>query len=277
MKKVFLPIVIFSVFVPACLVGAAEARDKTPSVDAIVHHANYVSYYQGRSGRAKVEMTITDSQDRTRHRAFTILRRDAKETDDLKDAAYWGEQKFYVYFHKPADVAETVFMVHKHLDRDDDRWLYLPALDLVKRIAATDKRTSFMGSDFFYEDVSGRSIDLDKHELQQTTKNYYVLKHTPQKPEDVEFSHYIMYVHRKSYIPVQTVYYDKNGEKYRVYTALKVENIQDFPTVTQSSMENLKTGSKTVMTYSDVKYNLDLPDDIFTERYLRKPPREHLD
>ena len=39
---------------------------------------------------------------------------------------------------------------------------------------------------------------------------------------------------------------------------------------------NLKTGSKTVMEYSDVEYDIDLPDDIFSERYLRKPPRQFL-
>ena len=41
-------------------------------------------------------------------------------------------------------------------------------------------------------------------------------------------------------------------------------------------MENLKTGSKTVMEYSDVEYDIGLPDDIFSERYLRKPPRQFL-
>ncbi len=264
----------------AVLLAAAVAMGQDDSaefsVDEIVHRSNLVSYYQGNDGRAEVKMKITDSQGRERSRRFHILRRDQKRTDELEDRAYSGKQKFYVYFQKPADVADTVFMVHKHLDRDDDRWLYLPALDLVKRIAATDKRTSFVGSNFFYEDVSGRNIDLDRHELINTTDNYYVLKHTPKKPDLVEFDHYIMYVHKSSFIPVQTEYYDKAGKKYRVYRALKVEQIEGFPTVTRSSMENLKAGSKTVMTYSGVEYNVGLPEEIFTERYLRKPPQQYL-
>lgn len=270
-----IPAALLVVFAPPA--AAQDDADAQPSVQQIVHHANYVAYYQGRDGRADVSMTITDNQGRTRSRKFTILRRDDPQTDALEDAAYRGEQKFYVYFHEPADVDGTVFMVHKHLDRDDDRWLYLPALDLVKRIAATDKRTSFVGSNFFYEDVSGRSIDLDKHELTDVTDHYYVLKHTPREPDAVEFGHYVMYVHKTSFIPVQTVYYDKSGNKHRVYSALKVEKIDGHQTVTRSSMENVKTGSKTVMTYSDVEYDTGIPDDIFTERYLRNPPREHLE
>jgi len=254
----------------------AVADDSTPSVDEIVHHANYVSYYQGKDGRAQVQMLITDNQGRKRQRSFTILRRDVPDSESIADHAYWGDQQMYVYFHRPADVNKMVFMVHKKINGDDERKLYLPALDLVKPIAAGDQRTSFVGSDYFYEDVSGRSIDDDKHELLKTTDNYYVLRHTPKDPASVEFSYYDMYVHKQTFIPVQIEFYDRNGEKYRVAKALKVETIQGFPTVTQASMENLKTGSKTEMRYSQVNYNIGLPEDVFSERYLRAPPIKYL-
>lgn len=247
-----------------------------PSVDEIIHKTNMMTYYQGQDGKAKVKMTITDDQQRTRNREFIILRKDVPQSDSLDGNAYQGEQKFYIYFNRPADVNKMVYMVWKHLQADDDRWLYLPALDLVKRIAASDKRTSFVGSDFLYEDVSGRNLDADKHELINTDDNYYILKNTPVDASSVEFSHYIMYIHKDSFLPIQIEYFDKNGEKYKVYTALKVENIQGHQTITQSEAKNLKTGSKTLMEYSDVKYDNGTPDDIFTERYLRNAPKEQL-
>ncbi|RME34683.1 MAG: outer membrane lipoprotein-sorting protein [Gammaproteobacteria bacterium] len=256
--------------------GSTAAWAQAPGVDEIVNRANLMAYYQGKDGRAKVHMTITDSQGRKREREMTILRRDTPDSDDLAGGAYRGEQKFYVYFHRPADVNKMVFMVWKHLDRDDDRWLYLPALDLVKRIAATDKRTSFVGSDFYYEDVSGRDIDEDDHELVKTTNNYYVLKNTPKDPASVEFSYYLAYIHKQSFIPVQVEYYDKNGEKYRVAKALEVKTIQGYPTVVRAQMESLKAGSRTVMEYTDVRYDIGLPEEIFTERYLRRAPRKYL-
>ena len=104
-------------------------------------------------------------------------------------------------------------MVWKHIKADDDRWLYLPALDLVKRIAASDERTSFVGSDFFYEDVSGRGLDEDVHELLETSDNYFVIKNTPKRPDDVEFSYYKMWIHKKTFLPIKTEYFDKTGEK----------------------------------------------------------------
>lgn len=253
-----------------------EPGIEEPGIEEIVQHTNHVAYYQGKDGRAQVQMVITDNQGRSRQRSFTILRRDIPDSEETADKSYLGEQQFYVYFHRPADVNKMVFLVHKKLDADDDRWLYLPALDLVKRIAASDKRTSFVGSDYFYEDVSGRSVDADTHELLKTTGNYYVLRHTPKEPASVEFAYYDMYVHKQSFIPVQTIFFDANGEKYRVATALKVETIQGYPTVTEASMENLKTGSKTLMRYSQVNYDIGLPEEVFTERYLRAPPVQYL-
>lgn len=239
------------------------------SVAEVVAKANHAAYYQGRDGKAKVQMSITDAQGRERHREFVILRYDV---DDQKDT----EQKMYVYFNRPADVNKTVFMVWKHPGKDDDRWLYLPALDLVKRIAASDERTSFVGSHFFYEDVSGRNPEEDNHELLEETKNYYVLKSTPKEKDNVEFAYYKNWIHKTTFIPVKTEFYDKNEKLYRTYEALKVETIDDFPTVTQSRMSDTHIGGQTTMTYRSVKYNIGLPGNIFTERYLRNAPRKYL-
>ncbi len=263
----------------------ADALAKDLTVDEIVNRANHVSYYQGKDGRAEVKMTITDASKQKRTREFTILRRDAdapgegegdaSQAKNLQlDRKATGEQKFYVYFSRPADVNKTAFLVWKHLDKDDDRWLYLPALDLVKRISAGDKRTSFVGSNFFYEDVSGRNIDLDRHELvpEETNATYYVLKNTPKDPSNVEFAYYKMWIHRSSFVVVQTSYYDRNDKEYRRYNAMKVENVEGYPTVVKSAMSNLSDGSNTILEYSNVDYNAGLPEDIFEERYLRRPP-----
>ena len=140
MKKRFLMFFVLSSF----LLVYAGALHAAQDVNEIIDHANKVSYYAGDDGRADVKMTIVDDQGRKRIREFVIRRHDVSEG---------REQKFYVYFKEPSDVRKMVFMVHKNITKDDDRWLYLPALDLVKRIAASDKRTSFVGSNFFYEDV----------------------------------------------------------------------------------------------------------------------------
>lgn len=235
----------------------------------VADRAAAVSYYQGGSGSADVHMKITDSQERTRERKMTILRKD--EAEDL------GRQRFFVYFQEPADVARTTFLVWKDPQAEDDRWLYLPALDLVRRIAASDERTSFVGSHFYYEDVSGRSPGEDHHELEEVTDTYYILRSTPKDPDSVEFDHYRSWIHKQTFLPVRTEYYKEDGEVYRRYEALAVETIDGFPTVVRSRMTDLERGGSTTLEYSGVEYDRGLADSIFEERYLRNPPEEVVD
>lgn len=255
----------------AALALPALAQE-TPSVDEIVQKANHMAYYQGKDGRAKVSMTIKDKQGRTRSKAFTILRMNTDNVD--------REQKFLVHFEEPADERGTVFMVHKHTGKDDDRWLYLPALDLVKQIAASDERTSFVGSNFYYEDVSGRGIDEDTHELVETTPTAYVLKNTPKDKGAVEFDSFTMYIDKTYFIPFE-IRFEKGGTVYRIAKALEVKDIvgsdgQTYKTVTKSQMNDLESGGSTELAYTLVEYGTGLKEDIFTERYLRTPPQEYL-
>lgn len=246
--------------------GTAGAEALT-DVDEIVARANLAAYYNGDDGRSEARMAIEDSQGRRQLRQFTILRR---------DQADGGDQDFMVFFSRPSDVRGTVFLVAKHVDRDDDRWLYLPGLDLVRRISAGDKRTSFVGSNFFYEDVSGRNPDVDEHTLVETTDAHYVLESRPKDPGAVEFQRYVTRIDRETFLPMKTEYYDDRDRVYRVMEVLAVEEIGGYPTVTQSRMSAPLDGGSTLMEFRYIEYDVGLPADIFSERYLRNPPVDWL-
>ncbi len=272
MRAIFTVVCVICISMPIFATEKSDPNEKmadveTIAVQTIVEKANVVAYYQGEDGKANVKMVITNKQGQKREREFNILRKDVEDN---------GDQKYFVYFQKPADVRRMTYLVLKHVDpkKDDDRWLYLPALSLTKRIAAGDKRTSFVGSDFLYEDVSGRSLTEDTHELIETTEKFFVVKNIPKQPDSVEFSYYNVSIDRKNFVPMKMEFYDKNNKLYRTIESVKVETIQDFSTVVKSLVTNLQTGSKTEMEFSDVTYNINLDDDMFTERYLQRPPRE---
>lgn len=244
-----------------------SAAQTLEDADEIVSRANLAAYYAGADGRSEVRMIITDAQDRQQRRQFTVLRR------DVEDA---GDQQFLVVFSQPSDVRNTVFLVQKHIDRDDDRWLYLPGLDLVKRISAGDKRTSFVGAHYFYEDVSGRRPSDDTHEIIETTDDFYVLRHAPVDPQSVEFASYVTWIDRETFLPMKIEYTNAAGDLYRRVEVLEVETIDDHPTVTTSRVSDLLTGGRTDMQFRFIKYDIGVPEAVFTERSLRNPPGEWL-
>ena len=243
----------------------ASAQD----IDAreIVKQAELAAYYAGDDGRSAARMLIKDAQGRTQTRQFIILRKDREDG---------GAQDMMVFFSRPSDVRNTVFRVVKQVERDDDRWLYLPGLDLVKRISAGDKRTSFVGSHFFYEDVSGRRTDEDSFTLLSDEGERYVLEGKPTDPASVEFSRYVVEIDKQTKLPMLINFYQNGDQPYRRVEALKIENIQGHPTVTHSRVSDLQSGGSTEMQFRFVSYDLGLPDDIFSERSLRNPPTDWL-
>lgn len=252
-------------WIAVCLMAAAHSFAEM-SADDIVTRANQAAYYAGKDGRADVTMKIVDKSGSERTREFTLLR---MNTED-------GNQKFYVFFKKPADLYKQVFLVWKEVGegQEDKRWMWLPALNLKREIAPGDKRTSFVGSDFVYEDVSGRNLNEDIHELIGTNDTQYVIKNTPKKPDSVEFSYYTVRIDKETFLPRKAEYFDRNGKLYRIVEGTKVETIQGFPTVTESVVKDLNTGGSTVNSFSGIQYDIGLEENIFTERFLRRPPRE---
>lgn len=282
MSRLFSAVVILAALSTTAVlqpVGQAHAQDaskaqaKGPSgemsAEDIMKQAHLGLYYAGDDGRAVVDMELVDKNGRTRTRKFTMLRL------DIEDG---GAQKYYTYFTEPSDVRRTCFMVWKDPEKDDARWIYVPALDLVKRISANDKASSFVGSDFSYEDVSGRHWSDDTHRLLRTEekdgRKYYVIESVP-KADDA-FAKKITWVSADLMLPEREEYYDDKGELTRVFEAEEIKEIDGIQTVTKRKMTNVKKEHSTIVEFSNVEYNIGLDEDLFTERYLKAPPQKFI-
>lgn len=257
---------LITLFISFCLLAGTQAKAELTDANEIVELANNASYYAGTDGRSAARMLIVDGNNQ-QQRQFILLR---KNVDQSKN------QRYLVVFSRPADIRGTVFRVEKKVGEADDRWLYLPALDLVRRIASGDKRTSFVGSHFFYEDISGREVAEDEHVLVETTADQYVIESRPRNPGSVEFAAFQTWIDRETLLPMRTEYRRENGEVYRRMEVTEVEIIDGYPTGTEVRMTDLDSGGYTVTQFAFSEYDIGLPDDIFSERSLRNPPRQWL-
>ncbi len=228
--------------------------------------------YAGKDFKARVMMKLISSGGQERVREMTMLRKNY--------GGGGGEQKYFMYFYQPADVKDMTFMVQKHPGRDADRWLFVPSINMVRRIAARDKSSSFVGSDFSYEDVSGRNIDDDKHELVKEekldNKDCYVVKSTP-KAADVDYAYKTAWIDKATYLPLKEEYYDKKGDLYKTFSANEIKTIKGFPTITKRTMKNALSGHRTDVMFLKADYDLGIDDSLFSERFLKQPPRRWIE
>lgn len=254
----YLLIILFMLFLPV--------HASAMTAEEVIKKSQAVFFEAGRDFQARVKMTLVTRDGQQRQRDLTMLRKNYPA----------GEQKYFMYFHSPADVAGMTFMVYKYPNRDDDRWLFIPAINLVNRIAAQDSRSSFVGSDFTYEDVSGRDLTADAHALLReelfNDRKVYVVESKPIGP--AEYTRKLSWIDQASFLPLKEEYYDVQNSLYKIFTAEEIKDVQGFATIMKRTMSNVKSGHKTETVFERVQYNVGLGDDLFSERYLRRPPEK---
>jgi predicted RND superfamily exporter protein/outer membrane lipoprotein-sorting protein len=251
--------------------GSALADGPKPDADEIAKRSLLAFYYPGKDFRAKIAMKLQTKGGDVRERQIAMLRKNEGEPG--------GNQRYFLYFHKPDDVRRTAFLVWKYPEKDDDRWLFLPAVDVVRRIAASDRRSSFVGSDFTYEDISGRDLAADTRKLLGTEKlgdvGCFVIESLPK--EEAEYGKKVSWIETQTYLPKKEEYYDRRGQLYKVFTADALETVKGFPTITRRTMKDVSTGHVTTVEMSAIDYGVGVEDEVFTERFLRRPPKRWIE
>ena len=191
-----------------------------------------------------------------------------------------GNDRSLIRFTHPADVKGTGFLTIEHSDRDDDQWLYLPALKKVRRIASGKKGGSFMGSDFSYADMGAGDIDDYRYKLTGSEvidgNDCYVIEETPATEtvkKDEGYGKKITWVRKDIFSAVQVQYYDKHGNylkimKFSDFRELEEAGVWIATHVVMSSKQ--KEGNETVISYDEIEVNTGISDDFFTQRYLTK-------
>ncbi len=242
-------------------------------VNEIVRKTHLNSYYQADDGSAQVLMKVySNEKSRPIKKLFYMLRL------DIKDG---GKQMFYTYFVKPTDIKRTTLLVHKNIIEDDYRRLYIPASDKILAIAGSRKQDPFMGSDFTYEDVSGRHFSKDKHKLLKSEKyngqEVYVTESVPKIKED-KTSKIKAWIDKTSLLPLKVEYYNHKSEVYRLYTSDKIKKINGFNVILKRTMSSPLEGTKTIMLINPkkVRFDIGLNKSNFTQRSLKNPPTKFL-
>ena len=185
-----------------------------------------------------------------------------------------------VTFNSPSDVKGTKTLLVEHSGKDDDIWIYLPALKKVRRLVSSNKKDAFVGTDFSYGDVIGHKTEDWTHATLKEDKvdgrPCWVIEATPKTPsvgENSGYSKRVSCVDKESYVALTSDAYDLEGKLVKKITAKKLEKIDAKNNKWQPMVlaaENVQTNHKTIIEFRNFKANVGVKDETFTARYLEK-------
>ena len=231
----------------------------------------------------KVDQRDTGDNSIASMKMILIDKHGSKRVRDMKKylKEYDGVTKSVIFFLTPADVKNTGFLTFDYDDetKDDDQWLYLPALKKSKRIASSDKSASFMGSDFTYSDMTSRNINDYKYRIAKESKvngkKVWIMESIPKTQKTIDETGYTksyMFVRQDNFVVVRAMHIMTNGnKKYLDVKKLKlIDGIWTSTQIVMSTKDGKKTLHKTILEFDDVKYNQKLKDSFFSVRTLEK-------
>lgn len=185
-----------------------------------------------------------------------------------------------VSFLSPSDVRGTTTLLVEHSAADDDMWIYLPAMKKVRRLVASNKKDSFVGTDFSYGDVIGHRVEDWNHRLLREEKvdgrDCYVIESTPKRPEIADntgYSRRTTWIDKESYVAVRGEIDDLNGDLLKKTVAQDIQKVDAKNNKYQAMRligENVQTSHKTIIEFKNFKANVGVGDEVFTTRNLEK-------
>jgi len=247
----------------------ADAPAALPSGDELARRIN--ARDEGRQASRRLVMELVDKRGDVRVRETRSYRK------------YFGDEKRSVLFYdSPKNLKDTAFLTfdHPEPDRDDDQWLYLPALRKTRRISGADRGGAFLGTDFSYEDIKKETKvgieDYTRRTLRRETldgRDCFVLEHVPVSRDvarELGYGRILSWVDPELWLVRKAEYQDEHGEPLKTVRADEVREVDGIWTPHRLEATNHQTGHRTVIRFLDVDYQSELPDDLFSERALER-------
>ncbi len=264
-------------FLPALLfwIGTALLPYPVAAMDAHDVMAAVDNRDKGTTSVSDARMILIDRHKNQRIREMKSIRKE-----------YGEDAKGIIFFLSPADVRNTAYMSYDwdQAAKEDDSWLYLPAMNKVKRIAPGDKSQPFMGSDFSYSDINGMDIqDWDyafvKESLDLNGVDTWVIKGQPKASakakvaQETGYAKILLWVQKDTLLVVKAKYWVTNGHKIKYFKAEDIKRIDGIWTPLKLTMVTTAKGKvthSTVLQMSNVQYNLPVKDSYFTPRSMEQ-------
>lgn len=181
--------------------------------------------------------------------------------------------KSLIILDRPKDVAGTALLTYTHRQDDDDRWLYLPALKRVKRIASSNKSGPFMSSEFAFEDLGSQEVDKYRYKHLRDEpldgQNCFVFERFP-TDKDSGYTRQVIWMDQAEYRALKIEFYDRKQSLLKTMTLAGYEKfLGKFWRPGKLDMVNHQTGKSTTLSFKSYKFKSGFSNRDFDQNSLQ--------
>ena len=188
-------------------------------------------------------MNLVDANGRQAQRLLEISQLERENEGDLTLLVIKG----------PKQVRGTALLSHANKNEPDDQWLFLPAVNRVKKIASRNKSGPFLGSAFAYEDLVSQEVEKFDYRLVSEQTDAYVVERIP-RDKYSGYSKQIVWYDSNNYLPIQILYFDQQGRELKTLKLMKYQKHDGrFWKSHHMIMTNSQTGRATELIWSQVE------------------------
>ena len=231
----------------------------------------------GASLEGTMKMVLIDKHGKKRTRVMKSFQQDIDENTEHKS----------IFFLSPSDVKNTAFLNYDYTginSKEDDQWMYLPALKKVKRIPTSDKDSSFMGSDFTYSDMTAKDLDDYSYKLVKSSSikrkdgkvPVWIIESKPKNDtvkKETGYVKSVYYVRKDNFVVSRAKLYMSKAGRIKYMDIRELKEVNGVWVAMKSTMTTKKgktTLHKTMISMSDIKVNEDIDVSLFTIRKIEK-------
>lgn len=243
--------------------------------DRALHVASMVAARkEGRVAKRRIKMTLTNKRGRQETRVALVHK---QSDDDLR--------RTRVTFLEPKRSRDFAFLSHDGLTDDggDDRWMYIPVQRKVRRIPASERGSSFFGTDFTYEDIQSElKFDLNDwnfeyvEELTDDGETQHRISGTPRSDQiarELGYGAFTAVIDEATWMPLEIEFLDRRERLLKTIEVRRFSNVDGIQTPLEVHANNHQTGHSTLFEFGDIEYPDELPDQLFEARSLNRGVR----
>jgi len=257
-------------------VAAQPAPPSRLTADAVAHRIQ--DRDTGRDSRFTMRMKLADRHGRIRERVLDVATLRGREAPGAAPGAPDGDRRL-IRFNYPNDIRGTSFLVWEHPSADDERFLFLPSLGRVRRIAGSETQDSFVGSDFTYEDIGGRELEDYSYTMLAEDAGWKAADGTSypayrlesrSKDAGARFPRVVSLVRKDNFVVVHAEISGKRGDVEKTFDVGRLEKVSGYWTSLEMRMTDARARTRTELVLEKVEYDVGLKPDDFSRRELER-------